>query len=154
MTHRPLLLVTSAAAPLHSQDNQHLGQKEIKQAPKRSSGSMAMNANLLSVSSNDKIAVTDQNSSKPHSANLKISIPARQRKESFESECSTVDSCQMSISDDFLNTSSHQHLDGPALSHRSRITRSIVSDYACSIDSYLRKIEKDNQLKPDHLARH
>jgi hypothetical protein len=29
-----------------------------------------------------------------------------------------------------------------------------VSDYGCQIDSYLRKIEKENQLKADHLARH
>jgi Cyclin, N-terminal domain len=115
---------------------------------------MATNDHLLSVSSNDKTVVAEQNSSKPHSANLKISIPARQRKESFESECSTVDSYHMSVSDD-LNTSSHQHHpEVPALSPRSRLSRALVSDYVCSIDSYLRKIEKESQLKPDHLARH
>jgi len=151
VNHRPLLLVTSTAAPIHAEGNQLLAQSLFKQAPKRSGASMAVNANLLSVSSNDKTVVVEQNSSKPHSANLKISIPARQRKESFESECSTVDSCHMSVSDD-LNTSSIHEM--PALSPRSRLSRGLVSDYVCSIDSYHRKIEKDSQLKPDHLAHH
>jgi hypothetical protein len=110
-----------------------------------------MNSNLLSVSSNDKIAVTNQNSSKPNSATLKISIPVRQRKDSFESDTSTVDSYHMS---DELSTSSYHHEDLLALSPRSRLARGLVSDYSCQIDSYLRKIEKDNQLKADHLALH
>lgn len=114
---------------------------------------MAMNANLLSVSSNDQVAFTNQNSSKPNSANLKISIPVRQRKDSFESDTSTVDSYHMSVSDD-LSTSSYHLEELLALSPRSRLARGLVSEYGCQIDSYLRKIEKDNQLKADHLARH
>jgi hypothetical protein len=110
-----------------------------------------MNSNLLSVSSNDKVAVTNQNSSKPNSATLKISIPVRQRKDSFESDTSTVDSYHMS---DELSTSSYHHEELLSLSPRSRLARVLVSDYGCQIDSYLRKIEKDNQVKADHLARH
>ena len=55
------------------------------------------------------------------------------------------------MSDDSLNMS---FLHQEALSPRSRLARELVSDYACSIDSYLRKIEKESQLKADHLAAH
>jgi hypothetical protein len=77
VNHRPLLLVTSTAALINSQGDQDLGDSHLKQASKRSGASMASNDNLMSVSSNDKTAVVEQNSSKPHSANLRISIPVR-----------------------------------------------------------------------------
>jgi hypothetical protein len=40
------------------------------------------------------------------------------------------------------------------LSPKTRLGRDLVSDYGCLIDSYLRKIEKENQLRPDHLSNH
>lgn len=90
--------------------------------------------------------------SKPNSASMKISIPVRQRKESFESECSTVDSCGMSQNEEPLCVlSSNEEC---LLSPKTRLARGLVSDYGCLIDSYLRKIEKENQLRPDHLSNH
>ena len=59
VNHRPLLLVTSTAAPIHSQGDQDLGDSHFIQAPKLSGASMAMNDNLMSVSSNDKAAVLE-----------------------------------------------------------------------------------------------
>jgi hypothetical protein len=59
VNHRPLLLVTSTVAPIHSQGDQDHGDTHFIQAPKLSGASMAVNDNLMSVSSNDKAAVLE-----------------------------------------------------------------------------------------------
>jgi hypothetical protein len=83
---------------------------------------------------------------------MKIIIPGKQRKESFESECSTADSSGNSHFEEILSQSSSEF--NATLSPRSRLMRELVTDYGVSIDSYLRKIEKDSQLNSDHLKNH
>jgi len=107
-----------------------------------------------SSSKNSACSTKNNNGSelKPSSANMKITIPCKQRKESFESECSTADSCGNSHYEDLLSQSSYDL--GATMSPKSRMMRDLVTDYGVSIDNYLRKIEKECKLKSDHLKNH